>query len=245
MAHPTHTTSENTTSPRTGHAITFRPMQASDIDGIIDIDHQTWYADDGSSYSRQESTLEVTGLLKRVTWSSLAFLHTNSDDAGEFVGMITASIKGEKPLPDDIATTLADREQQARQTLERTPEGRRILHDYDADFAENEHFEAQARRELDAEAVLFFLRPKARGHQLGKRLFDSFINHLDEMNLQTYWLFTDSTCSFGFYDHRGMRRTATLQTACNYMPGVTKYIYTGFVDDDMQRYANMTGEIGQ
>lgn len=217
--------------------VTFRPLRAGDIDAVIDTDHDTWYAD-GTPFSREKAVLETTGLLRRVTWSSLAFLD------GQFLGMITAAVKGEPPLDDEILAALDAREQDTRGRLGRSREGRRILADYDADFAENERFEAQARRELDAEAVLFFLRPQARGHQLGKRLFDAFIAHLDDAGLKTYWLFTDSSCSVGFYDHRGMRRTASLTTSVDYMPGLTKYIYTGFVDEDVQRYANMAGEIG-
>lgn len=216
---------------------TFRALRASDLPPIISLDCDTWYAD--ATHSRQRATLEVTGLLRRVTWTRLAF------HGDRFLGMITAAIKGEKPLSDEILHTLDQREQATRAALSQNSAGRTLLHDYDADFAEDEHFEAQARRELDAEAVLFALTPEARGHQLGKRLFDQFISHLDDLDLSTYWLFTDSTCNTGFYDHRGMRRTATLQTSCSYTPGIVKYIYTGFVDQDMQRYANMTGEVGR
>ncbi len=218
--------------------VTFRPLTADDVPLIIEVDHDTWYSD-ADEFSRQMATLEVTGLLRRVTWSCVAELD------GQFVGMITAAVKGEEVIGGQLGERLAQEESAARDLLSRSAQGRHILAGYEADFDEDERFEAQARRELDAEAVLFFLRPQARGHQLGKRLFDAFIAHLEEVGKKTYWLFTDSTCSFGFYDHRGMRRTASLETAVDYMPGVTKYIYTGFVDEDVQRYANMTGEIGR
>ena len=210
----------------------FRPLEAGDVDAIVALDQATWYSD-GGEHSREMAALESCGLLERVTWSNAALID------GRFVGMITAAVKGEDPLAEDVRRAFADRFDQARETLSKSASGRKVLHDYDVDAAENEHFEAQARRELDAEAVLFFLDPSARGHQLGKRLFDSLVDHLDAAGLKTYWLFTDSTCSFGFYDHRGMRRTATLKTRAQYMPGVTKYIYTGFVDEDVQRYANV------
>ena len=48
----------------------------------------------------------------------------------------------------------------------------------------------------------------ARGMGVGRRLFNHMLGVFHDAGLREYFLFTDSTCDVGFYDHRGLIRKA-------------------------------------
>ena len=45
-----------------------------------------------------------------------------------------------------------------------------------------------------------------RGLGIGKNLFESLLYYMKEQNIQQFYLFTDTSCNYGFYEHQGMRR---------------------------------------
>ena len=45
-----------------------------------------------------------------------------------------------------------------------------------------------------------------RGKGIGKLLFESAILYMKEQNLDSFYLFTDTSCNYGFYEHHGMIR---------------------------------------
>lgn len=64
--------------------------------------------------------------------------------------------------------------------------------------------------QFDAELVLFATSENARGLGIGKILLSHFNAFLEEQQAKRVFLFTDSFCNFGFYEHLGYHRTAEL-----------------------------------
>ncbi len=56
------------------------------------------------------------------------------------------------------------------------------------------------------ELVLFVTHPDYQGQGIGKALIAAFENTLKKENLRSYFLFTDTACNYGFYDHNGFYR---------------------------------------
>lgn len=66
----------------------------------------------------------------------------------------------------------------------------------------------ESGRSYDAELTLLIVRPGMKGAGIGDRLYREVWDYLERENLQTICLFTDSSCNYGFYEHKGMRRIA-------------------------------------
>ncbi|WP_257162184.1 GNAT family N-acetyltransferase [Corynebacterium cystitidis] len=71
------------------------------------------------------------------------------------------------------------------------------------------------------EVVLFVVSSQCRGTGVGKALFGEFSEQAEE-----FFLYTDSHCTWQFYEKRGMRRVAEIQrTSPLYSEPVDHYIY--------------------
>ncbi|MFW5893443.1 MAG: GNAT family N-acetyltransferase, partial [Bacillota bacterium] len=65
------------------------------------------------------------------------------------------------------------------------------------------------RRQLRNEVTLFMVHPDLRGQGIGVTLMHRFETFLINKGERSYHLFTDDTCSYGFYDHHGFKREAS------------------------------------
>ncbi|MFW6284754.1 MAG: GNAT family N-acetyltransferase [Bacillota bacterium] len=65
------------------------------------------------------------------------------------------------------------------------------------------------RKDLRNEVTLFMVHPDYRGMGIGVALMRHYESFLLEKGEHTYHLFTDDTCSYGFYDHHGFQKKAT------------------------------------
>ena len=61
----------------------------------------------------------------------------------------------------------------------------------------------------DAELILFVSSKDFRGKGLGRKLFNFFTQTLEEHKLHSFFLHTDTECSYQFYDKIGLSKLAT------------------------------------
>lgn len=57
-----------------------------------------------------------------------------------------------------------------------------------------------------AELALFVISPDCRGKGVGKQLYQRFLQYLKNEHLNSFYLYTDTSCNYGFYEHQGMVR---------------------------------------
>ena len=62
---------------------------------------------------------------------------------------------------------------------------------------------------LDCELTLFAVSDKARGHGVGSTLLKQVVQYLKDAGAKTYFLFTDTSCTWQYYENRGMKRIAS------------------------------------
>lgn len=60
--------------------------------------------------------------------------------------------------------------------------------------------------EFDGVLTLFAVSEASRGLGVGKNLMLRMLNYFKENNVKSFYLFTDSTCNYGFYDSQGFER---------------------------------------
>lgn len=64
----------------------------------------------------------------------------------------------------------------------------------------------ECKKEYSAELSLFAVSSSCRGKGIGKILFQSVLDYFKQNNLNEFYLFTDTSCNYGFYEHQGMKR---------------------------------------
>ncbi|MFR5601373.1 MAG: GNAT family N-acetyltransferase [Lachnospiraceae bacterium] len=62
------------------------------------------------------------------------------------------------------------------------------------------------KKTYPSELALFAVDASCRGKGIGKMLFQAAMDYMDREKLEEFYLFTDTTCNFGFYEHQGMKR---------------------------------------
>lgn len=71
------------------------------------------------------------------------------------------------------------------------------------------HADAGERMPENNELLLFIVSPDARGLGVGTTLLKRFEAHLKARGARSYYLMTDESCSYGYYDRHGFQRIAT------------------------------------
>ncbi len=64
----------------------------------------------------------------------------------------------------------------------------------------------QCDKDYKGEISLFALSPEYRGLGIGKELFHSLLGYMKSEGIKEFYLYTDTSCNFGFYEHQGMVR---------------------------------------
>lgn len=60
----------------------------------------------------------------------------------------------------------------------------------------------------DGELAFFAVSEACRGMGLGKALFEKAVEYLRSQGISSFYLFTDTSCNYGFYEHQGMQQKA-------------------------------------
>ncbi|MEG2405733.1 MAG: GNAT family N-acetyltransferase [Clostridiales bacterium] len=60
--------------------------------------------------------------------------------------------------------------------------------------------------EFDGELAFFAVRSDQRGNGVGKVLFEKFKAYMQGEKTKNFYLFTDTTCNYGFYEAMGLKR---------------------------------------
>lgn len=178
--------------------VTFRAYQKQDFYELSQIIRKTWNYDAFSSP-------KTAGKLARVFLSSCLTNQTFSRVAvldGKPVGIILVKNKKEHHCPvgyryrqiQAIASLLLSREGRAVSKIFRSVDGidRELL--------------AETGEAYPAELALFAVSDACRGKGIGKQLFEAGLSYLRKEGLKRFYLFTDTTCNYGFYEHQGLRR---------------------------------------
>lgn len=79
----------------------------------------------------------------------------------------------------------------------------------------------QVQQKYDAEIVLFIVDKKYQNQGMGTKMYTFSEDIFKEKGCQNYMLYTDSMCSFSFYDHHQMKLLASCQKEKDF----TIYLY--------------------
>lgn len=178
--------------------ICFRPFQRADRGALEEIIRDTWEYDKFCSpkTAKRMARLYLASCLANQTFTCVAVR------GGVPVGVIMGKKEkgGHAPLHcalQMLASTLP---------LLCSREGRKIFKLFAGFEALDKELLAQSGQQFDGELAFFAVRGGERGTGIGKALFTRLLDYLQAQGVKSFYLYTDSTCNFGFYEHQGMRR---------------------------------------
>ncbi|MBT1161637.1 GNAT family N-acetyltransferase [Bifidobacterium sp. SO1] len=228
-------------------ALTLRALRRDDYPAIADMLRRMWYSDPETSPS----------CARRLAMIDLHHSLDCSDDAvvaqrnGTVAGIITTRIDkrknpsetGQPYMPRTSGDADGSRSQApcrahrsrwhrlrvigSAMPLLLSGEGRRGLHEMLSLSRIDARLMHGWRSRFGAEVTLLLVDDAARGHGVGRALFDHAMSRFREAGVDRYFLFTDTSCNVGFYEHRGLARLRERQTALRGGIMETFYLYEG------------------
>ena len=141
-------------------------------------------------------------VLAASTWAQVAEMN------GQVVGVIMGRIHGRPRLPGRWRHHLVSAWSMLKLAVIGINEHRSLLQF----FASNRVY-AQLKKSVTVpttdELTLFAVSAETRGTGIGTSLYQRFLAHLREHGRDDFYLFTDTRCSYGFYEKQGMTRAGS------------------------------------
>lgn len=180
--------------------VEYRPLQDKDIEAVGAILGDTWHTYADGRKRVVSGIVDLANFAQRNTFTEVAVVNDSP------IGVIMARAGAPSEQTQAHWKTI---EQDARKELDE-------LGGSSADLARFLEAMEQADRDLleqsgcnpDFELVLFAVSDKARGVGIGSTLMDHAQRYLAAEEASKAFIFTDTDCTWEYYEHRGMRRAA-------------------------------------
>ena len=85
-------------------------------------------------------------------------------------------------------------------------EGRQVIKMFGCISGIDKKLLKDSGKNYQGEITFFAVDSEFRGRGVGKVLFQNIKTYMKHEEIQNYYLFTDTSCNFGFYEHQGMNR---------------------------------------
>lgn len=89
----------------------------------------------------------------------------------------------------------------------------------------------QSYKKYEGELSFLMVNPNKKGLGLGKKLYQLFLEELNRKHINHFFLFTDTTCNYKFYNHQGLskREEKTVNIEINNKPReMTFFLYDNY-----------------
>lgn len=178
--------------------IILRTFQKEDASFLEEIIRKIWHYDDFCSpkTAGRLAKIFLCSCLTNQTFSRVAILN------GKPVGIILGKYCAIHKCPPSLRA----RQISSIISLLISHEGRKTSKIFqDVDGIDKELLK-ECGTSYPAELALLAVDPECRGKGIGKILFQSFLDYLKKYQLSSFYLYTDTSCNYGFYEHQGMIR---------------------------------------
>lgn len=178
--------------------IVLREYQKQDFDALADVVRKTWKYDE---FCSPKTAKMLAGVYLHSCLANQTFTQVAVVD-GAVSGIIMGkNIRTYKPrlvqklrMALSIASFLLTRDGRASARIFKN------VNQIDRELLED------CRNDYDGEIAFFAVGPECRGKGIGKLLFESVLRYMNDQQIKNLFLFTDTSCNYGFYEHQGMTR---------------------------------------
>lgn len=183
----------------------FREIQKKDFPQLQVIIKNTWNYENYTSkkIAKQSASLYLYGCLIHATFSRVAILD------GQPVGLVLAKNKKKHPL------LLSYRFRFAKSLLAlcSTSTGRQSFNSFARVEALYKQLSTQTNFPYEGELTFFVVDPTKQNLGIGNTLFQAAMTYFKQQQVNNFYLYTDTLCNYGFYDHYGMTKVAEMTLA--------------------------------
>ncbi|WP_125963311.1 GNAT family N-acetyltransferase [Bifidobacterium dolichotidis] len=180
--------------------VSFRLLERDDYPALIELVRQAWFSDvEDDKLAEELAELDFEHCLSRATLAQVAV--RNGIPVGLILGRVDS--KETRSIINTHHTNVVRLTMNVLQTAEGRKEMRKLRHMLSEQMKLMRQAKQQGRA-YDAEVVMFIVDPTLRGYGIGKTLFDWLLGEFDASGVKNYFLWTDTTCDYGFYEHRGL-----------------------------------------
>lgn len=228
--------------------ITYRPYEPRDAEGVLALINDAFHIHRYASRPYLERSVADVFLSDCLLGSSYAQVAVaQADDAARdngsegterVVGVIMGRVEDEPRIPGRPAVVARKAASLAWLATAGLPQWDMLKQSLgynrlDARLRQDVLGSGQAA--LTDEITLLAVRRASRGHGVGSRLYDGFMEHLRTHGRRDFFLLTDSLCTYEFCERRGMRRAAERNLELS-VPGLPEnvgvFLYAGEVPDE-------------
>lgn len=187
--------------------VTLRSAQPADYPALHALNRGAWFKSDYIAYPEATNAYVDLDLNSSLSNASMA---TVAEVDGKIAGVILVSADSEpkygRMLMQSTIDAAATLHAQGQKIADYFYDRMKVESKYDAKLLEK----AQENTDYDGRIVLFIMDPEFQGLGIGSKLFQAAKDYFEATNVQNYYLFTDSSCNYPFYDHKGMHRAGSL-----------------------------------
>lgn len=176
----------------------FREYRKQDYRDLVEIIRKTWHYDEFCSPKTANKLANVflSSCLTNYTYSRVVLAD------GKAAGIILVN-----NIAKHTCSAMARlRQLKALATLYCCKEGRQAARIFGSVHGIDQHLLEKNHKHYPAELALFALSDAYRGKGIGKQLFQAALDYMKQEGLDSFYLFTDTSCNYGFYEHQGMKR---------------------------------------
>ncbi|MEG0918433.1 MAG: GNAT family N-acetyltransferase [Anaerovoracaceae bacterium] len=180
------------------NSIIFRNIEKQDYNEIAEIISDTWNYRDFCT----EKTAHKMGLLYLASCLCAQSFNSVALKDNEVVGVIMGNdIKNSHIILKNRMFLIKS---SIKMLLSR--DGRKIVNMFKGFENINEKLLKGSQKTFNGELSFFAVKEKTRGTGVGNDLYASLMEYFKECGIDNFYIFTDTSCNYGFYEHKGAER---------------------------------------
>ncbi|MCI1636484.1 GNAT family N-acetyltransferase [Bifidobacterium crudilactis] len=196
---------EQTSSASAQAQVTYRELAWSDLDEICGLFEDMWFRIEphiGTPIAALSARRSVLRYMCESTDGEVAVLD------GHIAGVVLLKVEGRPVLFKEAVTKLNFVDAQMSANSEGCRALSDLMHWHGIEVCMDKDADVQERSQ--AELQLFLVSSQSRGHGVGGTLFRRMKQRLRDYGVEHFFLHTDTSCNYSFYDHQQLERIAEL-----------------------------------
>ena len=206
-------------------SIIFRAFEESDYPALEQVIRETWCYDRFCTpqTAAQLASVYLTSCLANQTFTQVALV--DNVPVGIIMGKNRATHKSSFSLQLKKIKSIVK--------LMISKEGRSVSKIFGCVDGIDKELLTRCPTDYQGELAFFAISQKCRGKGIGKALFQKVVEYMRSQKIQKFYLFTDTSCSYGFYEHQGMkcRQEKKHHFDVNGLPGEMTFFLYDYICD--------------
>ncbi len=183
--------------------IHYRSVVPEDYPALHQLNRNAWFRTDYSNHPVATDAYTDINLNDSLNDASFGMV---AEVDGQIAGVILASSDFDQK---HLRMVMTNPLKPVLTLNDQTEEVQEYFFDMMRQESENDQYllaEASKTVDYQGRIVLFIMDPDYQGRGIGSQLFKAVNRYFEDQGVERFYLFTDTSCNYPFYDHKGLRR---------------------------------------